>query len=67
MIKSNLRRDLTSQKSDIYEFEMTLFDYSNPEEFWLFVRKFQMNPDASGILTAENKVCIFMREYVAKY
>ena len=51
-VKSKLSRDPTSEKSDLYEFKMTLFDNVKPEEFLLFVRYFQMTLEASGMLAA---------------
>ena len=40
-VKIELRRDLTSEKSDLCEFKMTLFDNGEPEEFFLFLRNFK--------------------------
>ena len=36
-VKLKLRRDPTSITSDLYEFNMSLFDHGNPEEFLLFI------------------------------
>ena len=41
-VKIELHRDPTSEKSDLYEFKISLFDNREPEEFFLFVQKFQM-------------------------
>ena len=45
-----------SEKSDLYEFNLTLFDNGDPEEFLLFVRKFNMNLKASQMLQAGAKI-----------
>ena len=42
-IKIKLCRDPTSEKSDLYEFKMALFDNFDPEEFLLFICNFNMN------------------------
>ena len=55
-VKINLSRDMTSQKSDLYEFKMALFDNSEPEEFLLFISNFNMNLDASGTLVDVEKL-----------
>ena len=41
---------------DLYEFKMSLFENSDPEEFLLFVRNFNINLAASGILEAGAKI-----------
>ena len=45
-IKLKLRRDLTSEKLDPYEFKITLFKNGDPEEFLSFVRNVNMTLDA---------------------
>ena len=55
-VKIKLRRDTTSQKSDLYEFKMALFDNSEPEEFLLFVSNFSMNPEAPVTLADGVKI-----------
>ena len=40
----------TSENSELYEFKMALFDKSEPEEFLLFIRNFNMTLKASGTL-----------------
>ena len=45
-----------SEKSDLYEFNLTLFDNGDPEEFLLFVRKFNMTLKASQMLQAGAKI-----------
>ena len=64
-VKFKLRRDLTSQKSDVYELKMTLFDNRNPEELLLFIINFNMNIDASGKLVASKNIqylCMLINE-----
>ena len=39
-VKIKLRRDPTPQKSDLFEFEMTLFDNHDPNEFLLIIGNF---------------------------
>ena len=56
IVKIKLLRDPTSSTSDLYEFEMSLFDNGKPEEFLLFVRKFNMNLAASRTLEAGTKM-----------
>ena len=41
-VKNKLRRDPTSEKSDLYEFKMALFENGKTEELF-FLWKFQMN------------------------
>ena len=55
-VKLNLRRDPTSRTSDLYEFRMSLVDHGEPEEFLLFVQKFQTTLAASGNIEMEAKV-----------
>ena len=55
-VKIKLRRDPTSEKSDLYEFKMSLFDNGNTEEFLLFVWNFQMNLKASGELSTSKNI-----------
>ena len=42
--------------SDLYDFNMSLFDNGYPKEFLLFVHNFNMTPAASGTLEADEKV-----------
>ena len=49
-VKLKFCRDHTSSTSDLYYFRMYLFDDSNPEEFLLFVRNFNMTLVEIGIL-----------------
>ena len=55
-VKIELRRDPTSEKSDLYEFKMASFDNSEPEEFLLLVRNLQMTLGDSGSLAANAKI-----------
>ena len=38
--KIKLRRDSTSETSDLYEIKMAFFEHVKPEEFFLFVQNF---------------------------
>ena len=59
LCKIKLRRDPTSEKSDMYESKTALFDNGKPEEFLLFVQNFKMMIDASGTLADNVKLhCI---------
>ena len=42
-VKIKLRRDTTSEKSDLYEFKITFFDNGDLEEFLLFITYFSTN------------------------
>ena len=55
-VKIKLRRDPTSEKSDLYEFKMALFDNGNPEEFLLLVQNFKIMLKALGSITARSKL-----------
>ena len=54
-VKLKLLRDPTLPTPDHYEFKMSLFENGDPEEFLLFVRKFNMTLAASGMLEAGAK------------
>ena len=41
----------TSEKSDLYEFKIDLIDNRELEEFFLFIRNFQITIQASGTIT----------------
>ena len=45
-----LRRNLTSQKLELYKFKMALFDNGKLEELLLFIRNFNMTLEASVTL-----------------
>ena len=47
-VKLKLHRDTTSEKLDLYELKMALFNNGKTEEFLLFVRNFNMTLEASG-------------------
>ena len=49
-LRLKLCKDLTSEKSDLYEFKMALFDNGNLDEFLLFFHNFNMTHKASGRL-----------------
>ena len=55
-LKLKLHRDLTSEKSDLYEFKMSLFGNSDPEEFFLFIRYLKMAIKASVMLETVREV-----------
>ena len=54
-VQIKLHREPTSQKLDLYEFELELFDNVEPEEFLLSIRNFYMNLKASGTLASGAK------------
>ena len=45
-VKTKLRRDQTSDKSDLYKFKIVLFDDRDPDEFLLFIKNFNMDIEA---------------------
>ena len=49
-VNVKLRRDSTSEKLDLYEFKISLFDDGDPEYFLLFVRNLNMTLAVSGTL-----------------
>ena len=55
-VKIKLRRDPTSEKSDLYELKIPLFDNGELEDFLLFVCNFNVTLEASGTLKAGVKV-----------
>ena len=55
LVELKFCRDKISENADIYECKKALFENKNPEEFFLFVRNFNMTIDASGSMDmAEN-------------
>ena len=54
-VKITFRRDTTSEKSDLYEFKMTLFDNGDPAEFLLFISNFNMTLEVSATLLSCKK------------
>ena len=55
-VKMKLLRDPISQKLDLHELKMALFDNGEPEELLLFVRNFNMTLKASVMLVAIAKM-----------
>ena len=55
-VKIKLLRDPISQKLDLHELKMALFDNGEPEEFLLFIRNLNMTLEASGMLVAIAKI-----------
>ena len=51
-VKIKLRRDPTSEKLDLYEFKMALFDKGERGGFLLFICNFNMTIEASGTLNS---------------
>ena len=63
-VKKLFRRDPTPEKLDLYEFKMTLFENSEPEEFLFFIQHFQMTLELAVTLTdsADIKyICTLLR------
>ena len=56
LVKLKLRRYPKSSTSDIYEFKMTLFDHSDPEEFMLLLYEFSMTLATTGALEMDAKI-----------
>ena len=54
-VKLKLCRDLTSSTLGLYKLKMSLFDNSEPEEIFLFMRNFNTTLAASGMLEAGAK------------
>ena len=52
IVKIQLRRYPTAEKSDLYEFKIVLFDNSAIGEFLLFARNFNVTLKASGTLNS---------------
>ena len=55
-VKIKLCRHPTSQKSDLHGFKMVVFYNGGPEEFLLFIRKFNMTLEASEKLADNVKI-----------
>ena len=51
-----MRRYPTSEKSDLYEFKMELFDNGDTEEFLMFIHNSQITLGVSGTLGASAKI-----------
>ena len=58
-VKIKLRRNPTSEKSDLYEFKMALFDNDEPEEFLLFVQNFKIILESSGTIASSENIQYF--------
>ena len=56
IVKTKLRRNPTSEKSDLYEFKIDFFDNGELEEFFLFVRNCQITLDDSVAIAASAKI-----------
>ena len=54
-VRLKFRRDPMYSTPDIYEYNMSLFDHVKPEEFLLFVCKFNMNLATTGTLDMDAK------------
>ena len=55
-VNIKLLRYPTSQKSDLYELKIAFFYNYEPEEFLLFLQKFETTLEASGTLAASAKI-----------
>ena len=55
-IKLVFHRDPMSSTLELYEFSIYFFDNGNPEEFFLFMRNFDMTIMESGTLETVTKV-----------
>ena len=55
-VKVKLRRDPTSSMSYLYDFNMSLFDNGEPEEFLLFICNFNTTLSATGTLYMGAKI-----------
>ena len=55
-IKIKFHLDPTSEKLDLYEFKMALFENDKSGEFLLFFRNFNMTIEASGTLRDDAKI-----------
>ena len=70
-VNIKLRRDMTSEKLELYVFKMALFSNGNTEEFLFFVCNFNMTLEVSEMLkTTENMqyLCtIFCGEALHKF
>ena len=58
-VKLKLHRDPMSNKSELYEFKISLFDNGNTEEVLLFVCTFNMNLETTGTPETATKVQYF--------
>ena len=51
-----MRRDPTSENSDLYEFKMDLFDNGDSEELFLFIQNFNMTLELPVTLKSREKI-----------
>ena len=56
LFKIKLRRGTTSSTSNLYEFNMHLFDHGDLEEFLLFIWNFNMTLTATSTLDMEANI-----------
>ena len=55
-VKIKLRRGPTSEKLDLYEFKMALFDNGEPDDILLFIFNFNLTLEASVMLKNVTKI-----------
>ena len=55
-VKIKMRRDPTSEKLDLHEFKISLFDNGDMEMFFFFISNFQMTLEDSGTLVAGTNI-----------
>ena len=55
-VKIKLRRDHTSEKSDLYEFKITCSDNRKSEEFLLFAQNFKMVLEATEMIAVNENL-----------
>ena len=60
-VKNKFHRDPTSEKSDMYEFKIALFDNGKPEELLLFMRNFKIMLEASGTISTKKNLQYFCK------
>ena len=51
-----MRRYATTSTLGVYEFNLSLFDHDNPEDFLLFLRKLNTNIAVAGMLGMDAKI-----------
>ena len=55
-VKIKLRRGPTSEKLDLYEFKMALFDNGEPDDILLFIFNFNLTLEVSGMFKYGAKI-----------
>ena len=65
-VKKKFCRDSTSEKSDLYELKMALFDNGKPEELFLFVKNFKKWSRLQDCELPAQIYSIFIQYYVIK-